>query len=101
MEVVRHKRDVLSNPRWRVERINERLVDSVLAGRKVSNYSDEWKQECEIAYLASLKAPALETTLVGAPGSNDSIKSKRGPAEVERLRAGVARYKQLRSAASS
>lgn len=84
-----------------MQRINERLVDSVLAGRKVSNYSDEWKQECEIAYLASMKPPALETTLVGAPGSNDSIKGKRGPAEVERLRAGIARYNQLRAAAAS
>lgn len=82
-----------------MKRINERLVDSVLAGRKVSNYSEEWKQECEIAYLASLKAPALETTLVGAPGSSDSIKAKRGPGEVERLRGLLARYNQIKSEA--
>lgn len=82
-----------------MQRINERLVDSILAGRKVSNYSDEWKQEYEIAYLASLKTPALETMLVGAPGSNDSIKAKRGPAEVERLRALLVRYNQIKAEA--
>ncbi len=81
-----------------MKRINERLVDSILAGRKVLNYSEEWKQECEIASLASLKAPALESALVGATGSNDSIKAKRGAAEVDRLRAGIARYNQLRAA---
>lgn len=84
-----------------MERYGERLVDSILAGRKVSNYSDEWKQECEIVYLASLKAPALETMLVGTPGSNDSIKAKRGPGEVERLRAGIARYRHLLSTLAS
>lgn len=81
-----------------MKRINERLVDSVLACRKVSNYSEEWKLECEIAYLAALKPPALETALVGAPGSNDSIKAKRGAAEVDRLRAAITRYNQLRAA---
>lgn len=82
-----------------MQRINERLVDSILAGRKVSNYSDEWKQECEIAYLASLKPQALEATLVGAPGSNDSIKAKRGPAEAERLRGLLVRYMQIKAEA--
>ncbi|PZR90889.1 MAG: hypothetical protein DI537_17590 [Stutzerimonas stutzeri] len=81
-----------------MKKIGERLVESVLAGRRVSNYSTEWKEECEIAFLSSLKEPLLESTLVGAVGSSESIKAKRGAAEVERLRAGIARYRKLKAA---
>ncbi|MBN9438265.1 hypothetical protein [Bosea sp. (in: a-proteobacteria)] len=47
------------------------LAYSYLAGREVSTWSEEWKHECEIAYLAGLAPPKLSVMLDGVAGSTD------------------------------
>jgi hypothetical protein len=80
---------------------NPPLAYSHLAGREVSTWSEEWKHECEIAYLSGLAPPKLSVMLDGVAGSTDreerGIKGVRGEAAVAVLRAEVARYRQLKA----
>jgi hypothetical protein len=77
------------------------LAYSHLAGQEVSTWSEEWKHECEIAYLAGLAPPKLSVMLDGVVGSTDreerGMKGVRGEAAVAVLRAEIARFRQLKS----
>lgn len=44
------------------------MVFSVFAGHEVSTWSEEWKHECEIAFLASLPLGKSNETLDGVTG---------------------------------
>ena len=65
-------------------RANATMVYSVLAGREVDTWSEEWKHECEIAFLASMPLGKRNETLDGVTGSQDrdarGIKGIRGEA---------------------
>lgn len=75
------------------------LAYSRLAGREVSTWSEEWKHECEIAYLAGMKPDKLRGMLYGVQGAQDEsasgIKQKRGEAAVAQLVSEIERYKQV------
>lgn len=81
-------------------RANAPMVFSILAGCEVSTWSEEWKHECEIAFLASLPTGKRNEVLDGVTGSQDrdarGIKGIRGEAAVARLRAEVDRYGALK-----
>jgi hypothetical protein len=66
-------------------------------GREVSTWSEEWKDECEIAYLAGLKPEKLRAMLYGVQGgegeSARGIKHHRGDAAVAQLVSKVERYR--------
>jgi len=70
---------------------NPPMVFSVLAGREISTWSEEWKHECEIAFLASMPLGKRNETLDGVTSSHDrdarGIKGIRGEAAVAKLRA--------------
>jgi hypothetical protein len=72
---------------------------SHLAGREVSTSSEEWRHECEIAYLAMMPLAKRNPFLDGIPGSTDrderGIKGVRGEAAVAVLRAAIERYETL------
>jgi len=76
---------------------NHPMAYSRLAGRQVSIWSDEWKHECEIAYLAGLKPEKLRGMLYGVLGgegeSARGIKHVRGEAAVAQLVSEIERYK--------
>ena len=78
---------------------NPPMVYSRLAGREVSTWSEEWKHECEIAYLAGLSPPKLTEMLDGVPGATDreqrGIKQVRSAAAADHLREEIKRYRQL------
>jgi hypothetical protein len=73
---------------------------SDLAGREVSTSSEEWRLECEVAYLLSLPLPKRNAMLDGISGSTDrdarGIKSIRGEAAVAALRAQIQRLSEIR-----
>lgn len=77
------------------------LAYSHLAGCEVSTWSEEWKHECEIPYLAGLAPPKLSVMLDGVPGSADreerGVKGVRGEAAVVTLRAEIARFRQIKA----
>ena len=77
------------------------MAYSHLAGTEVSTWSEEWRHECEIAYLAGLTPPKLSVMLDGVAGSTDreerGIKSVRGEAAVAALRVEIARFRQLKA----
>ncbi|CAN7338344.1 hypothetical protein LJR090_002572 [Bosea sp. LjRoot90] len=70
---------------------------SRLAGREVSTWSEEWKHECEIAYLARLSPEKLRAMLYGVQGgegeSARGIKAHRGEAAVSQLASEIERYR--------
>lgn len=77
---------------------NPPMAYSRLAGREVSTRSEEWKDECEIAYLAGLKPDKLKAMLYGVQGAQDEsargIKQHRGDAAVAQLVSEIERYRQ-------
>jgi len=77
---------------------NHPMAYSRLAGRDVSTWSEEWKHECEIAYLAGMKPAKLRDLLYGVQGgegeSVSGIKHKRGDAAVAQLLNEIDRYRQ-------
>lgn len=77
------------------------LAYSRLAGREVSTWSEEWKHECEIAYLAGMKPEKLRGMLYGVQGAQDEtvrgIKQHRGDAAVAQLVSEIERYRHLSS----
>ena len=76
---------------------NHPMAYSRLAGREVSTCSEEWKHECEIAYLARLTPEKLRGMLYGVQGGEGEgargIKHHRGDAAVAQLVSDIARYK--------
>lgn len=46
------------------------MVYSRLAGREVSTWSEEWKHECEIAYLAAIPVGKRNVFLDGVQGGS-------------------------------
>lgn len=78
--------------------VNSKMVFSRLAGHEVSTWSEEWKRECEIAYLAGLKPEKLRAMLYGVQGAQDEsakgIKSHRGEAAVAQLVSDIERFKR-------
>jgi hypothetical protein len=74
---------------------------SYLSVREVSTWSEEWKHECEIAYLPRLAPPKLSVILDGVAGSTNredrGIKGVRREAAVATLRAEISRFRQLKT----
>ncbi len=68
-------------------------VFSILAGREVSTWSEEWKHECEVRFLAGLPLAQRNDALDGSSGS---MKFKRGDAAVAYLRSEIERYGALK-----
>lgn len=60
-------------------------------------WSEEWKRECEIAYLAGMKPDKLRAMLYGVQGAEGEhargIKQHRGAAAVEQLVCEIEQYK--------
>jgi hypothetical protein len=79
---------------------NSPLAYSHLAGREVSTWSEEWKHECEIAYLAAIPIGKRNLFLDGSSNPQDrddrGVKGVRGEAAVAALRAAIERYEDLR-----
>ncbi len=73
---------------------NPPLRLSILAGREVSTWSEEWKHECEVRFLARLPLAQRNDALDGSPGS---MKYKRGEAAVAHLRPKIERYAGLKA----
>ncbi len=71
-------------------------VFSVLAGREVSTWSEEWKHECEVRFLAGLPLGDRNRALDGEKDGIRGMKSIRGEAAVAHLRAEIDRYAALR-----
>ncbi|WP_336810956.1 DUF7696 family protein [Bosea sp. MMO-172] len=69
------------------------MKHSILAGREVSTWSEEWKHECEVQMLAELPL-ARRNEVFDEPGKG--MKFKRGEVAVAYLRAEVDRYAMLR-----
>ncbi len=66
---------------------------SILAGREVSTWSEEWKHECEVRMLADMPL-AKRNEVFDEPGKG--MKFKRNDAAVAHLRAEIDRYAMLR-----
>jgi hypothetical protein len=58
------------------------MAFSLLAGREVDTSSEQWKHECEVAYLADLSAERRKAILNGVLGAEGDdargIKQHRG-----------------------
>ncbi len=71
---------------------NHPMAYSRLAGREVSTWSEEWKHECEIAYLARLSPEKLRAMLYGVQGAQDeSVRGDQEPSR--RCRRGATRQR--------
>jgi hypothetical protein len=73
------------------------MAYSRLAGRELSTWSEEWKHEWEVGYLARMKPDKLRGMLYGVQGAQDEtasgIKQKRGDAAVAQLVSEIERFK--------
>lgn len=80
---------------------NEPMAYSLLVGREVPITSEEWKHECEVAYLADLtpqKRKAILYGLLGAEGDEArGIKHHRGDVPTAQLVSEVERLKALQA----
>ncbi|HEV7257729.1 MAG TPA: hypothetical protein VGN82_08100 [Bosea sp. (in: a-proteobacteria)] len=74
---------------------NPPRVFSVLAGREVSTWSEEWQHECEVRFLAGLPLTKRNQVLDGVKDELRGIRNIRGDAAVVRLRAEIDRYATL------
>ena len=74
-------------------------VFSILAGREVSSWSEEWKHECEVRLLAGMTLAERNRTLDGEKDGLKGMKAFRGDAAVANLRAEIDRYAALRAKA--
>lgn len=68
---------------------------SILSGRMVSTWSEEWKRECEVRYLAELPLPRRNEALDGTEGLR-GMRQLRGDAAVAEMRTLIDRYAMLR-----
>lgn len=77
---------------------NPPKVFSRLAGREVSTWSEEWRHECEVAYLAGLPPEKLRAMLYGVQGGEGDagrgLKHHRGDAAVAQLVGEIERYRR-------
>lgn len=74
---------------------------SLLAGREVDTSSEEWRLECEVAYLLDLPEAKRRDLIDGPPGSTGDargIRGKRSDAAAAMLWAQVERLRVLRAA---
>ncbi|KRE07481.1 hypothetical protein ASE63_22540 [Bosea sp. Root381] len=74
---------------------NPPLAYSFLAGREVSTWSEEWKEECELKFLAEMPLSKRNQALDGVKDELRGIKQIRGDAAVAKLRAEIDRYAAL------
>ncbi len=72
-------------------------VFSILAGREVSTWSEEWKHECEVRFLAGLPLRERNDALDGVKDGLKGMKGFRGEPAVAHLRAEIDRYAGLRA----
>ncbi|WP_454655023.1 DUF7696 family protein [Bosea beijingensis] len=72
-------------------------VYSILAGREVSTWSEEWKHECEVRFLAGLPLRERNDALDGVKDGLKGMKAFRGDASVVQLRKEIDRYAALKS----
>ncbi|KRE02616.1 hypothetical protein ASE61_15170 [Bosea sp. Root670] len=72
-------------------------VYSILAGREVSTWSEEWKIECEVRFLAGLPLGQRNDALDGVKDGLKGMKAFRGDAAVAQLRAEIDRYAMLKA----
>ncbi|MGO4408399.1 hypothetical protein AB4Z10_29625 [Bosea sp. RAF48] len=72
---------------------------SVLFGREVSTWSNEWQHECEVRYLAGMKLADRNEVLDGVKDGSKGIKGHRGDKAVAYLRAEIDRYAALKAKA--
>jgi hypothetical protein len=79
---------------------NQPMAFSLLANREVSTWSEEWKHECEIAYLLGMTPEKRRAMLDGVQGAEGDeakgIKQHRGEAATAQLASEVGRLKELR-----
>lgn len=76
---------------------NPPITFSILSGREVSTWSEEWKHECEIRYLAGMKLGDRNEALDGVKDGLRGIKSIREEKPVPHLRAEIDRYAALKA----
>jgi hypothetical protein len=74
---------------------NPPRVYSVLAGREVSTWSEEWKLECEVRYLAEMPLAKRNEALDGVTDGLRGMRQARGEAAVAQMRALIDRYATL------
>lgn len=70
---------------------------SVLAGREVSTWSEEWKHECEVRCRANMTLAQRNEALDGVKDGMRGVRQIRGDAAVAQLRAEIDRYARLKS----
>lgn len=76
-------------------RANAPMVFSALAGREVSTWSEEWRHECEVRFLADLPLSQRNDVLDGVKDGPKGVRWHRGEATVTELRAEIDRYAAL------
>lgn len=74
---------------------NAPVAYSALARRIVSTWSEEWKLECEVRYLAELPLPRRNEALDGSDALR-GMRQLRGDAAVAEMRTLIDRYAMLR-----
>jgi len=74
---------------------NPPMKHSILFGREVSTWSEEWKHECEVRFLANMTLAERNRTLDGEKDGLKGMKTLRGDAAVAHLRAEIDRYAML------
>ncbi|WP_420104168.1 DUF7696 family protein [Bosea sp. (in: a-proteobacteria)] len=68
---------------------------SVLAGREVDTWSEEWRLECEVLFLAEMPLARRNEALDGVKDGLRGIRQIRGDAAVAQLRELIDRYAAL------
>lgn len=75
---------------------NQPMAYSVLAGREVSTWSEEWRHECEIRVLADMPLARRNEALDCIKDGMRGIRQIRGDAAVAEIRAEIDRYASMR-----
>lgn len=80
--------------------VNEPMAFSLLANREVSTWSEDWRHECEVAYLLDMSREKRRAILYGIQGADGDeakgIKAHRGEVATAFLASEVERLKVLR-----
>lgn len=82
-------------------RAHAALKFSILAGREVDTWSEEWRHECEIRFLANLPPGQRNDILDGVKDGPKGVKGHRGEQAVAQLRAEIDRYARLVASGSA
>jgi hypothetical protein len=73
------------------------LAYSYLAGREVDTASEEWRHECEVAYVAGMSLNEQKSFIGGVPNSGlRGVIAVRGKAAADRLLDDVCRLAERR-----